>query len=169
MRRVAIRAVLASALMIQQALAAPVCLQPSERPVFDVAALRSQMMVLATSCHDDTQYNAFMNRYRPDLMANERAVDAYFKRVYGRSAQREHDTFVTDLANAQSDFGLTMGTDFCPRDDALFSEVMALQTAQQLGEYAAGKDLIPGSMHICADIAPTPKKAVYRRPVEKKK
>ncbi|MDE2515826.1 MAG: hypothetical protein KGL12_07365 [Rhodospirillales bacterium] len=166
MRRLAFRTLVASVLLAQPALAA--CVSPQEQPVFDVAALRSQLMVLATSCHDNSAYDAFIRRYQPDLMANERSVDAYFKRIYGRAAQREHDTFVTDLANAQSDQGLNMGTDFCPRDAALFSEVMALQSASQLPAYAAGKDLIPASMHLCEDIAP--RKAVVRHvPVKKKR
>ena len=45
-----------------------------EQPVFDVEALKSEMMVLATACHDDAQYNAFIERYQPSLMATERAT-----------------------------------------------------------------------------------------------
>ena len=76
------------------------CMAPADRAAFDVQALRSEMMVLATGCSDDAQYNAFITRYQPQLQGNERDIDAWFKRKFGKRAQTEHDRFVTDLANA---------------------------------------------------------------------
>lgn len=147
--------------------AAPRC---QDQPVFDLEALKSEMMVLATSCHDDTQYNAFINRFHPELIANEKALDSYFKRLYGRRAQSEHDSFVTSLANAQSSEGLRQGTDFCPRNGALFTEAMAVQNLD-LPAFAAGKDLIPASMEACKPSEPTPARSTTRvatkKPVKK--
>ncbi|HEX5325749.1 MAG TPA: hypothetical protein VFW75_03690 [Acetobacteraceae bacterium] len=125
-----------------------------EQPVFDIEALKSEMMVLATACHDDAQYNAFIRRYQPSLVANEKALDAYFRRTYGRRGQAEHDSFVTSLANAQSDAGLKQGTDFCPRNAVLFEEAMALDAEHELPQFAAGKDLIPASLDTCQPPAP---------------
>jgi hypothetical protein len=122
--------------------------------MFDLAALKSEAMVLATGCHQEERYNAFVQRYKAVLLANEHAFDAYFKRVYGRSGQSEHDSYITSLANAQSDVGLKEGTDFCPHTVAIFSEVMAIPNAQDLSEYAAGKDLVPDSLGAC--VAPEP-------------
>ena len=76
--------------------------------------MRSELMVLALGCQDDARYNAVIRRFQADLLANDRAMDAYFKRRYGRSAQFEHDRFVTDLANALSRQGSQLGGDFCP-------------------------------------------------------
>ena len=127
------------------------CSAPADQSAFEVEALKSELMVLATGCHDDAQYNAFMTRYKSQLVANEREFDAYFKRVYGpRRAQREHDAYITSLANAQSDVGLKQGSDFCPRNGVVFDEVMALQGDADLPPYAAGKDLIPTSLGACA-------------------
>jgi hypothetical protein len=140
---------LGTALLMGQATAAENCKSAADRETFDLAALKSEVMVLATSCHQEDRYNAFVQRYKAVLMANEHAFDAYFKRVYGRSGQSEHDSYITSLANAQSDVGLKEGTDFCPHTDAIFTEVMAVPNGQELPEYAAGKDLVPDNLGAC--------------------
>jgi hypothetical protein len=141
------------------------CASPADQSAFEVQALRSELMVLAMGCHDDDRYNAFMRRYQPDLMANEKMVDGYFKRTYGRSAQLEHDRFVTDLANAVSRQGTELGSDFCPRNGHVFSEVMALRSPAVLAQYAAGKDLVPHNVDICT--APAPARAASRKPAKR--
>ena len=115
----------------------------------EVAALRSQLMVLATGCRQDDRYNAFVRKYQADLMGNEKAVGDVFKRIYGKRAQQEHDRFTTDLANGESSAGMRLGTDFCERNSLLFTEVMALPGAADLPAYAAGKDLVPATVDVC--------------------
>ena len=122
----------------------------------EVAALRSELRVLATGCHQDDRYNAFIRKYQPDLMGNEKAVGEVFKRMYGKRAQQEHDRFTTDLANGESSAGMHLGTDFCDRNSVLFSEVMALQDAAELPAYAAGKDLVPATVDMCPQEARVP-------------
>ncbi len=127
------------------------CSSESEQVVFDLQALKSALMVLTTGCAgNDSRYNAFVMKYKPELGANEKALSAYFKKAYGRNAQREQDAYVTNLANAQSQEGLQLGSDFCPRTTALFQEVMSLRDGQDLDKYAAGKDLIPAQLGSCA-------------------
>lgn len=154
MRRLLLGLAAISAVALQPALAQRQCTSSADQSAFEVQALRSELMVLAMGCHDDDRYNAFMRRFQPDLMANEKAIDAYFKRAYGRTAQTEHDKFVTDLANAISREGTQLGGDFCPRNGAVFNEVMALHTQTELADYAAGKDLVPASLDICTTSAP---------------
>ncbi len=137
--------------------AAP-CLPPS---VLSVTALQSELMVLATTCHDGSAYNGFMRRYRSSLFDTEKSLAGYFAHAYGHGGQAAHDRFVTDLANDQSDSGLRQGTDFCPRNQALFSEVMALRGASELPNYAAGKDLVPTAL--VPDCVVTPPRRIVRR------
>ncbi len=162
MRRILLSAVAIGALAAQPAMAqiARECNSRADQTAFEVEALKSQLMVLATSCHDDSGYNAFIRRYQPDLMANESAFTTYFKHEYGKRAQQEHDAYITSLANAQSDEGVKLGSDFCPRDAALFNEVQVLGDSAQLADYAAAKDLIPVTLGACA--APTPVSAHER-------
>ena len=157
--RVTACAILGALLAGQPAVAATLCKASSDRTMFEVEALKSELIVLATSCHQSTEYNAFVGRYQPALVSYDHALDAYFKRTYGRAAEREHDAYITNLANAQSDVGLVQGTDFCPRNDILFHEVMALDNASELPLYAAGKDLVPSSLGDCVGPAPVPTRA----------
>ncbi len=143
-----------AAAAISPALAQRQCASQADQAVFEVQALRSELMVLATGCQDDSRYNAFIHRYQPELLANDRAVDAYFKKHYGRAGQTEHDRFVTELANALSREGSQLGGDFCPRNGAIFNEVLALHGASELPAYAAGKALVPPSLEICSGPAP---------------
>ena len=140
-------------LFAQPVLAQRQCSSLSDQSAFEVQALRSELMVLATGCHEDNRYNAFIRRYQPDLQANERTINAYFQHRYGKAAQTEHDRFVTDLANAISRQGSDLGGDFCPRNGLIFNEVLALQSATQLVDFAAGKNLVPVSLEICTPMA----------------
>jgi hypothetical protein len=149
MRRFVSAVAALSILFIQPVLAQPQCSSMADQSAFDIQALRSELMVLATGCHDDDRYNAFIRRYQGDLQGNERAINAYFQHRYGRSAQTEHDRFVTDLANAISRQGSDLGGDFCPRNGLIFNEVLALESTSELADFAAGKNLIPVSVDIC--------------------
>src|ERR1700761_5992471 len=126
MRRLLSAVTALTLLSAQPVLAERQCASMADQSAFEVQALRSELMVLATGCHEDDRYNAFIRRYQADLQANERAIDAYFKRRYGRSGQTEHDRFVTELANAMSRQGSDLGGDFCERNGLMFSEVLAL-------------------------------------------
>jgi hypothetical protein len=152
MRRLLSAVTALSLLSAQPVLAQPQCNSMTDQSAFEVQALRSELMVLATGCHEDNRYNAFIRRYQPDLQANERAIDAYFKHRFGSSGQIEHDRFVTELANAMSRQGSDLGGDFCPRNGLIFNEVLALPSASDLPNYAAGKDLVPASVTLCAPL-----------------
>ena len=42
-----------------------------------------------------------------------------------------------------------LGSDFCPRNGALFAEVLSLRSPGELAAYAAGKDLVPPTIDPC--------------------
>ena len=166
MRRLTCAVAALAMLSAQPVLAARQCTSQADQSAFEIQSLRSELMVLATSCHTDEQYNAFIHRYQPALQGNERAIDAYFQHRYGRAAQTEHDRFVTDLANAISRQGSDLGGDFCPRNGMIFSEVLSLENPSELADFAAGKDLIPASLDICAPMsshAATARKAAAKK------
>lgn len=175
MRRAAtlIAAVAAAAVLLSSAvgpaLAASHCTDPADREMFDVTALKSRLMVLATGCGDSSQYNAFMTKYQPQLADTDKNLQAYFKRHYGRTAQREYDGYITALANGQSRVGISEGSDFCPHDAMIFQEVMALPASSDLPAYAAGKDIVPDTVGACVvpEPAPAPAHASARKPARK--
>ena len=126
------------------------CSSTAEQTAFEIEALKSELMVVTMSCQRDADYNAFINRYKPQLLSSEAEFAAYFKKEYGRRSQQEHDAYVTALANAQSDLGTKLGSDFCPRNTGMFGEVMAIPTGADLPEYVAAKELIPPTLGACA-------------------
>ena len=160
MRRLMSAVVALTMLSVQPVLAERRCASLADQSAFEVQALRSELMVLATGCHDDERYNAFIRRFQADLQGNERAINAYFQHRYGRAAQAEHDRFVTDLANAISRQGSDLGGDFCPRNGMIFAEVLSLTSSNELADFAAGKNLVPTSVDICT---PMPSSAVTAR------
>ncbi len=166
MRRVGSAVAAMIMLFAKPVLAQRQCPSIEDQSAFEVQALRSELVVLATGCHDSEMYNAFIRRYQSDLQANERMISAYFQHRYGKAGQTEHDRFVTEMANAMSREGSELGGDFCPRNGLVFNEVLALESSSQLADFAAGKNLIPISVRICAPepIAPAAKhRAAMRR------
>ena len=117
------------------------CARPADMSAFDVAGLKSHLMVIALSCGRQDRYNDFIHRYQSDLMGHERALHAYFARAFGRRGQQEHDNYITSLANAQSQTGIRQGTLFCQQNTGTFDEVLALPKGSNLAGYAATKSL----------------------------
>jgi hypothetical protein len=137
-------------MLVSAASAAPTrCSSPTDQEAFDVGTLKSELSVLAVGCSNEDGYNQFVERYRTRLVNEDHVVNAWFSRTYGRGAQSHYDSYITLLANEQSQTGLRQGSDFCPRLTMLFKEVMALPDASVLAQYAAAKDLMPPEMGAC--------------------
>lgn len=122
-----------------------------DQAVFELEALKTELMVVATTCkgQNEDRYNAFVNRYRPALVESNRRLGQYFSRVHGRSGQRQNDIFITELANARSNQARQLGGDYCVRNAGLFEEVMALPAVTDLPAYAATKDLLSSGVTAC--------------------
>ncbi|HUB12606.1 MAG TPA: hypothetical protein VMB34_11660 [Acetobacteraceae bacterium] len=132
------------------------CTRPAERAAFDVASLKSQLMVTALACDQRDKYNDFVIRFRRELMQQEHALRAYFSRSFGSRGQQQHDDYITLLANAQSEAGVHDGTLFCQRNAALLDEVLALPEGASLPGYAAAKALSqPIDLNDCRGGPPT--------------
>jgi hypothetical protein len=145
---------LAAILLSAGVASAQPCAKPADVTAFDIASLKSKLMVTALTCNQQDRYNDFVQRFRSDLMTHERALHAYFVRVFGGRAQREHDDYITSLANTQSQIGIRQGTLFCQQNVGIFSEVLALAKGAELPTYAASKQLAqPTEVTACA--APT--------------
>ena len=124
------------------------CLRPAERAAFGIAGLKSEMMVVALSCHREDRYNAAISRFRPQLVAADRAVTAWFSRVGNGIVL--HDRYITELANAQSRASLESGDAFCGDHDTFFDAVMAAGTPAGLSAYVSAHPAVqPSAMPDC--------------------
>jgi hypothetical protein len=155
-RRRRFAALLAAATLLSQpALAVARCGNETDQAVFEVEALKTELMVVATTCKGNAEdrYNDFVRRYQPALVVTNRELGHYFSRAHGRNGQRQQDIFITELANARSNNARQLGSDFCPRNSGLFAEVMALAGSTDLPAYAATKDLLSAGVTACAAAA----------------
>ena len=145
---------LLSSLIAAGLMAAPVaqaqCVRTAEQSALDVAWLKSQLMVTALTCKQEDKYNAFIQRFRPDLVSAEKTVTGYFQRAHGRRSQSQHDEFNTQLAQSQAQANLRQGNQFCNRSGFILDEVQALRTGGELAEYAAAKGVVhPVAVTVC--------------------
>src|SRR5215472_13901795 len=90
-------------------LQAPICAKPAEKQAIDVSALMSQLQVVTITCHTEDKYNALIPHLRPARATNEKNLNAFFSRAYGKRATSMHDEYITELANQQSQLGLKSG------------------------------------------------------------
>lgn len=118
------------------------CMKPVEKTAFDLAGLKSELMVTAIACQAEDQYNSFVARFRSDLQGGEKVLNSYFYRTAGRRAQQAHDDYITSLANAQSQDGLKQGDQFCGKHMPMFADVLALKGSKDLTAYAANQGIV---------------------------
>jgi hypothetical protein len=120
---------------------APICARPAEKAAIDVSALLSQLQLITLTCHTRDKYNALIPHLRPALATKEKDLSAFFTRAYGKRAQAEHDKYITELANLQSQLQLKSGDRFCSISASMFDQVMPLSTVDELATYAQSKPI----------------------------
>jgi hypothetical protein len=131
---------------------APICAKPPEKQAIDISALISELQVVTITCHTEDRYNALIPRLRTVLISNERALESFFARAYGKRAQSVHDNYITELANSQSQLGLKSGDQFCRLNAGMFDDLTPLSTSDQLADYVAHK---PIQQALAVDECPT--------------
>lgn len=151
---------LTAGLVAGQLLAAPFaaaqCVRSADLAAFDITALKTSLMITALTCAADERYNAFVRKYQPELAAQDRALNGHFTRVNSRSGRKQHDEYVTQLANSRSQDGTRQGSSFCNYNLPVFDEVMALRNGTELADYAAGHTVQqPINVTACGVATPT--------------
>ena len=129
------------------------CARDEDQAAFDITALKTELMLLAVSpeCRQENQYNAFINRFRPQLIEADRLVVGWYRANFGtgRALNMKMESFVTELANLRSRAAQPVGSDFCARSGLLFNEIAALPGGAELAAYASGKNLVPAELPAC--------------------
>jgi hypothetical protein len=151
-RKRGVAALLAAAMLLAQpAQALSRCTNETDQAIFEVEALKTELMVVATTCKGpaEDRYNDFVRRYQQGLVVSNRGIGQYFTRSHGKAGQRQQDIFITELANARSNSARQLGSDYCSRNAGLFDEVMALNGVTDLPAYAATKDLLSSGVTAC--------------------
>lgn len=166
---------LVTAGLLTSHVASAACVSQADREALDVAGLKSQLMVQTLTCKNDNEYNAFINKFKPELNADEKTASNYFSRTYGRNGQRRQDEYLTLLANSRADISQKDGSRFCAHNEDLFRQVLALNNGSELKEFAAGRTTgQPPGMAACeggaaATATPTRASAHSKSPAHKTK
>jgi len=112
------------------------CVTPQEQRADQIRALQTQLMVGALKCgkYDGVDiranYNSFVSRYSPQLVAHFEVLRGYFERTSSPSAYRARmDSHVTQLANAASLQSNAPG--FCAQAAAI-AKAAVTQTPDQI-------------------------------------
>ena len=157
--------------LLTSQIAAAACVSKADREVLDVAGLKTQLMVQTLTCHTDTQYNAFINKFKPELNSDEREAKNYFARRYGRAGQTQNDRYLTQLANGKADVSQKDGNRFCDHNQEIFGEVLALKNGVELREYAAGRvSGMPETLSACdGSDTTTASRSPARRPAGRRR
>ncbi|MDF7674146.1 hypothetical protein PT277_01935 [Acetobacteraceae bacterium ESL0709] len=150
-RLAALTALSAALMTATSAQAAVNCHPPQDvHAAFNVVGLKSELMVTALSCQAQDRYNAFVAHFKPELAMAEKRLERYFQATYGRKSRQQHDAYITQLADVQSLGGLKSGTIFCEQRTPMFSEIEALDNADDLAHYAEAKDILqPAAYESC--------------------
>jgi hypothetical protein len=109
------------------------------------------------TCGTRDKYNALIPRLRPALATKEMNLSAFFTRAYGKRGRTEHDKYITELANLQSQRLLKSGDRFCSISTSMFDQVMPLSTVEQLATYAQSKPIQQALAVDECPAAPTPR------------
>jgi hypothetical protein len=142
------------------------CARPAEKQAFQVAALKSRLMVTALACDSSEKYNAFINANRTALLPQEKTLGGYFQRHYGRRAQTEHDEYITNLANAQSRRRIIDNARFCSDGQKLYADVATVKTPAEVAALAASRTISqPYNVKECPETpAPAPRQSRPAQP-----
>ena len=122
------------------------CVTPQEQRADKIRALQTQLMVGALKCgkYDGVDiranYNSFVTRYSPQLVAHFEVLRGYFERTTSPTGYRtKMDSHVTALANAAS--LQSNGPDFCAQAAKLAKATMTLSPDQMIDSGKAGPGL----------------------------
>lgn len=131
-RRLSAQSALAALILLSASPYAAACAKPEDLPPLRTRALQTELMVSALSCGEAKRYNRFVADFRPELVTQGKAMQAYFGREHGSKAGAETDKFVTQLANLASQRSSKDRAAFCAGTKKLFSDVLALKKPAEL-------------------------------------
>ena len=148
---------------------APICARPAEKVAFAMAALRMQLSVTELSCDGREQFNAFTNKFKTDVAAQNKTLGGFFSRAYGKRGQAQQDEYETSQINQMSQAGTYYGADFCGQALPMYADVLALKNSGELDDYAVKQnfDQVLQAPE-CAETPAAPAKGTAKSPAKGK-
>jgi hypothetical protein len=101
------------------------CTDPVAQTALNTRALQTELMVAALSCGNRIHYNAFVIKYRGDLVKHGRSLQSFFQREHGAAGRKNLNTFITRLANEASQRSSITHAAFCANSSSLFNRLLS--------------------------------------------
>ena len=116
----------------------PICARPEEVNASHIIGLQTQLMQIALSCGADDKYDVFVRKFQPQLREQRDVLSGFFTRAYGKAhAQSAYDQYVTQLADAESNYNLSSGVEFCSLSKPTIDQSQTLSTDDDLTKFVA--------------------------------
>lgn len=153
--------------------AAP-CASKSDWEALRTRIALSALMVDAINCNEQGRYNTVATHFKVPLARDGRQMQAYFRRVHGRQATEQMNSFVTEVANKSSIRTAERTQSYCQDVQAKFDDMASRKTTEwhTIAAAYAADDL--GSIKQCRTApqrahAPAQKKLPVKRTAERKR
>ncbi|MGH8613491.1 MAG: hypothetical protein ACREYF_16115 [Gammaproteobacteria bacterium] len=102
---------------------AEACAQPHERTALSARVLQTELMVAALSCGNRLLYNAFVRKFRDDLVKQGHSLRLFFARHYAGRGEKDLNILITRLANEASQRSNADRAAFCSQASSLFRQL----------------------------------------------
>ncbi len=132
------------ALLVPNIANAAPCAAPVDLPPIQVRMLQTELMVAALTCNQRTDYNSFVNRFQPQLSAQGKYLQSFFRQKYGSGSAKALNGFVTRIANESSRRGMVERGQFCRNAESIHG---AAKKIDQAGLPAFAQTLQFASLH----------------------
>jgi hypothetical protein len=116
-------ATLATTMLATQAWAG--CMDVSDKTALKIETLQQELMVAGLTCNDANPYNAFVLANRPELIASDHNLQAFYTKLYSSGGTAQFQAVKTRLANHFSLDSLHNQNGFCRTAAMLFSNLSA--------------------------------------------
>jgi hypothetical protein len=97
-----------------------------EHPAIKARLLQTKLMVAALYCDERGRYNAFVRKFRTELVTYGKQLQKLFRDAHGSQGQPQLDEFITRIANAESQRHVDDKVGYCEDSSALFTSVLNL-------------------------------------------
>ncbi|MGH8658292.1 MAG: hypothetical protein ACREV4_07405 [Gammaproteobacteria bacterium] len=102
---------------------AEACAQPHEHTALSARVLQTELMVAALSCGNRPLYNAFVRKFRDDLVKQGHSLRLFFARHYADKGEKDLNILITRLANEASQRSNANRAAFCSQASSLFRQL----------------------------------------------
>ena len=102
------------------------CTSQKDMAAYHMRQLQTDLMVASLNCNLHDRYNAFVDRFNPELTRNGKHLKVSFRERFGATAKSELNAYVTTLANMSSLDSIQAGAKYCKNSAKAFDKILTI-------------------------------------------